>query len=156
MFNDPNANVLPADFDGVFRFTNFTETDFKARWNKIEYTFPALKTVPIIIPGATPEEVQNIRKKFAKELAEREFYNTEKFKYLNDKERGANPAIYSENDLEPFIQKCLEPLPVGNVTAQAIPRDSTDRYSANTNVLDKNDLEQRKSLMREDSAPLSI
>lgn len=148
-------NVLPVDFDGVFRFTNFTDADFKARWNKIEYTFPAMKTTPIIIPGATPEEVQNIRKKFAKELAESEFYKTDKFKRLDDKINGANPATYTESDLAPFIQKCLEPLPVGSVTATAIPKDSKDRYSANTNVLDKADLEQRKSLMRDDSAPIN-
>lgn len=156
MFNDPNANVLPADFDGVFRFTNFTDTDFKARWNKIEYTFPAMKTVPIIIPGATPEEVQNIRKKFARELAEKEFYNTEKFKYLNHPDRGSHPAGYTESDLEPLIQKCLEPLPVGNVTAQAIPRDNTERYSKNTVVLDKDDLAAGKSLKGQDSAPLNV
>lgn len=148
-------NVLPADFDGVFRLTNFTEEDFKARWNKIEYTFPALKTTPVIIPGATPEEVQNIRKKFARELAEREFYKTERFKYLNSPERGSHPAPYTETDLEPFIQKCLEPLAGGFVTAQALPKDSEANYSANTVVLDQNDLASGKSLKGSDSAPLN-
>lgn len=154
MYNDENFNVLPADFDGVFRFTNNSDQDFKARWNKIEYTFPALKTVPIIIPGASPEEVQNIRKKFAREWAEQQFYKTDKFKYLDSPERGSHPAIYSESDLEPLIQKCLEPLQTGTVTAQALPRDKTE-YSKNTIVLDKDDLAQGKSLKGQDSAPLN-
>jgi hypothetical protein len=66
--------VLPSDFDGIFRFTNWTDSDFTAKWDNIEYTFPAKKTTPIVIPNATPVEIQNIRKKFAKELAVACFY----------------------------------------------------------------------------------
>lgn len=147
MNND--TNVLPADFDGVFRFTNFTDEDFKARWNSIEYTFPASKTTPMVIPGATPEEVQTIRKKFARELAEREFYKTPKFKLMNDIPVGQTPAIYTDSDLTPFIQRCLEPLPVAQATLKALPKDSNSNYSTNTRVL-----REGESLKTSDSAPI--
>jgi len=118
-----------SDFDGVFRFTNFSEEDFSARWNSVEYTFPAMKMTPMIISGATPEEVQSIRKKFARELAVREFYKTPRFNALN----GANtptPAIYTDNDLVPLIQRCLEPLEVGTITKVALPKDSEEDYTS--------------------------
>lgn len=119
---------LPSDFDGVFRFTNFTDSDFKARWNNIEYTFPAQKTTPLLIPGATPEEVQHIRKKFAKELGVREFGKGEKAKYLNSlnpvgQTSFAGAVTYVEDDLKEFIQRCLEPLPMAKATVTVIPPD---------------------------------
>lgn len=122
--NETNANVLPVDFDGVFRFTNFTDRDFTAKWGGIAYTFPAQKTSPMIIPGATPEEVQNIRKKFAKELAIIEFYKTPKFVGMNTIAPGGVPALYTDSDLIPFIQRCLEPLPAGRPAAVVIPKDN--------------------------------
>lgn len=138
-------SILPPDFDGVFRFTNFTDEDFSARWDNVEYTYPALKTTPMIIPGATPEQVQHIRKKFAKELALREFYKTEKFKNLNSTSPGGVPAIYAEQDLAPLIQRCLEPLPLAQAAIKQIPRmDETklrkDSKGRNvTRVLDKDE-----------------
>ena len=144
-----DKNVLPADFDGVFRFTNFTNTDFAARWGGIEYTFPALKTTPMIIPGATPEEVQNIRKKFAKELAEREFYKSDKLKSLEAQTPVGSAgsfrmaAIYTDNDLKPFIQKCLEPLPLAQAAMKVMPKTSENNFRKDdegnlvTQVLDK-------------------
>lgn len=131
-------NVLPADFTGVFNFTNFTDKDFTTKWNSIEYTFPALKSTPMIIAGASPEDVQVIRKKFAKELAEREFYGTDKFKYMDAPERGQRPATYTESDLTPFIQKCLDPLPVGQVVAKSTPKDKAENYP-NSKVLNKDE-----------------
>lgn len=154
MNND--TNVLPIDFDGVFRFTNASEEDFKARWNSIEYTFPAMKTTPMIIPGATPEQVQNIRKKFAREWGERQFYKTQKFLSMNNVPMGGSPALYTDSDLTPFVQMCLDPLPVGQATLKALPKDNIKNYSENTNVLDKTDLDARKSLLRDDSAPLTV
>lgn len=109
---DTEINVLPEDFDGVFRFTNFTDDDFVARWNKVAYTFPANKTSPMIIPNETAEGIQSIRKKFAKELAEREFYKTEKFGKMNSPLQGSHPALYTDSDLAPLIKRCLEPLPI--------------------------------------------
>jgi hypothetical protein len=148
MNND--KNVLPADFDGVFRFTNYTNEEFKAKWNGVEYTFPPQKTTPLIIAGATPEEVQTIRKKFAKELAVSEFYKTPKFNKLNEHTPGGTPALYTDSDLAPLVQRCLEPLPAGAFKAQVVPRNEEaflkkDEDGNNvTKVLDK-----KKSLLAE-------
>ena len=119
---------LPADFDGTFRFTNFTDTDFVAKWDNVEYTFPAQKTTPIIMANFTPVEIQNIRKKFARELATKCFYGSVKFKSMDDKTPGASPALYTDADLAPFIQRCLEPLPIGQVKAKILPKDNETRY----------------------------
>ncbi len=124
----PSDNLLPADFDGVFRFTNFTDFDFKTKWDGIEYTFPAQKMSPIIIPSATPIEIQSIRKKFARELAIIEFYKTPKFIGMNAHNPGGTPALYTDSDLAPFIQRCLEPLPSGRPTAKQLPKDTEARY----------------------------
>ena len=66
--------IIDKDFDGVFRFTNWTEEDFKHLWNNIEYTFKAGTTSPMIIANETLENIQEIRKRFAYDLAVREFY----------------------------------------------------------------------------------
>ena len=113
--------VLPPDFDGTFRFTNWTTEDFSAKWDSKVYTFPALKTVPLIILSATPYEIQNIRKKFAKELAEREFFKSKEYQRLDgmntgDKIKSFQAAVsYTPNVLESYVQKCLEPLPVAQM-----------------------------------------
>ncbi len=125
---------LPEGFDGVFRFTNFTKDEFKAKWGGIEYTFPAEKSTPMIIPGATPEEVQHIRKKFARELAVQEFYKSKKMKELDKR----NPVgmttfqgalTYTDTDLTDFIQQCLNPLPVGQAKLKVLPKDSENNYT---------------------------
>lgn len=126
-----NDNTLPEGFTGVFYFTNFTDRDTTHKWNNVAYTFPAMKTSPMIIPTATAEEIQHIRKKFARELAEREFYHSERYKGLDAQARpgsGNTPAIYTDEDLAPFVQRCLEPLPVGQAEAKNLPRDSAERY----------------------------
>lgn len=126
--------VLPAGFSGTFYFTNFSKEEFRARWNKKEYIFPPESTVPLIILDATPLEVQNIRKKFAKELAEREFYNTERYKSLHSQ----NPmhqlssfkvAIgYQGGDLEPLIKQCLEPLPVKDMKVERVITNDEQKF----------------------------
>lgn len=122
MTNQENS-VLPADFDGVFRFTNYTDYEFKAKWGGIEYTFPPQATIPMIIAGATPEQVQHIRKKFARELAIEQFYGTDKFKGMEAQGKpGSTPPLYTESDLAPFIQRCLEPLPIKQARAQQLPK----------------------------------
>lgn len=126
-----NDNILPPDFDGVFRFTNASDRELTCRWGGIAYTFPPMATSPMIISNATPEEVQHIRKKFAREYAEREFYISGRFKEMDAQAKpgsGAVPAIYSESDLEPYIQQCLQPLQAGRVSARVMPRDSADNY----------------------------
>lgn len=146
-------NVLPKDFDGVFRFTNFTDTDFSAKWGGIEYQFKALSTSPMVISGATPEEVQHIRKKFARELAIREWYKTPKFNAMNAHVPGGVPALYTDEDLKPFIQKCLEPLPLAQVLAKKVVTNDESKLArdeegnAVTRVLNKGE-----SLMKGDSA----
>lgn len=119
-------DTLPEGFDGVFRFTNFTTADFNAKWGGVEYTFPAMKTVPLIIPNASPYEIQNIRKKFAKELATAVFYQSDKFKDMDltveQSQAGQTPALYTDKDLEPFIQKCLEPLESAQAKMKVTPK----------------------------------
>lgn len=144
-YMEEKKSVLPVDFDGVFRFTNYTDHEFKARWNNVEYTFPANKTTPMVIPGATPEEVQHIRKKFAKELAVAQFYESEKFKRMNAHIPGGTPPLYTDTDLSPFIQKCLEPLPLAQAVITPLPKDSEDKYRKDrkgrnvTRVLDQDE-----------------
>lgn len=124
-------DVLPVDFDGVFRFTNWTDREFKAKWDNVEYAFPPLKTIPMTM-NQTPLEIQNIRKKFAKELAIREFYHTDKFKGMDDVPPGGTPALYTDSDLSPFTQKCLEPLPIARAAVKILPKDDETRYRTNT------------------------
>ena len=132
-------NILPADFDGVFKFTNFTDEDFTAMWDKVAYTFPANKTSPMIIGGATPKEVESIRKKFARELAVREWYKTPKFIRMNAPIVGTgNPALYTDSDIAPFSQRCLEPLPIAPTKAVKLPSDKDSNYSESTQIIDKN------------------
>lgn len=150
-----NNNILPDDFDGVFRFTNYTDTDFTAKWDKVEYTFPANKTSPMVM-NFTPAEIQNIRKKFARELAEREFYKTEKFNKLNEHTPGGKPALYTDTDLAPFIQRCLEPLPLTHAKAIVLPKDNLEEK--NSKDEEGNPLtvpiDRKKSLIKEGSSVL--
>jgi hypothetical protein len=124
-----NNNVLPDDFDGVFRFTNFSDEEFIGVWDKVAYKFPAHKTSPMIM-NFSPAEIQNIRKKFARELAVREFYKTEKFKAMNTHVPGGTPALYTDADLVTLTQRCLEPLPVERATAEVMPRQKLEDFNS--------------------------
>lgn len=122
--------TLPEDFDGTFRFTNWTDEDFIGKWGSKEYIFPKYSTSPMIILSQTPLEIQQIRKKFAKDLAEREYFKSSSYANLLKQERNndGSPRLnsihqagtYSLEALTPFIQRCLEALP----TAKAIVQDS--------------------------------
>src|SRR5882672_7900700 len=79
--------ILPADFDGVFRFTNWTDEDFEAKWGGKVYVYLAKTTSPMVIPEHSPLEIQNIRKKFAKDLAEKEFFKSKGYKTFLADER---------------------------------------------------------------------
>ena len=145
-------NILPEDFDGTFRFTNTSDEDFTAKWDKVEYTFKARTTSPMIM-NFTPVEIQSIRKKFAKELAVREFYKTPKFGEMNKHVPGGTPALYTDADLAPFIQTCLEPLPITHAKAKVLPKNNLEEVNAKdedgeplTTVLN-----QKKSLIKEGS-----
>ena len=115
------STVLPKDFDGVFRFTNPSDEDFVFKWNKKVYLFPANKTTPMRILDATAIEIQEIRKRAAKQLAEREFYKSDRYKNLTVVERNSDGTprlnsfqqgnVYSNDELKDYIQQCLTPLP---------------------------------------------
>lgn len=117
----------PEGFDGIFRFTNATDEDFVTLWNNKEYTYPAGKTVPMIIANSTQEEVQQIRKYFAKRLAEREFFKTKDFKNMRngikDKDAGHHvvPSMFNESLLQPWIDECLKPLAEGRASVTNLP-----------------------------------
>jgi len=112
--------TLPEDFDGTFRFTNWTKEDFTAKWDGQEYTFPAQTTSALIIPEEAALHLQQIRKKFAKELAEREFAKGPEYKKFLKQERNSDntpransihqAGSYNIDVLTPLIQACLEPL----------------------------------------------
>ncbi len=145
--NTTNSVQLPVDFDGVFRFTNWTDRDFKAKWNNIEYTFPALKTSPMIIMGASPEQTQHIRKKFAKELAEQEFYRSEKLRNIERNTPILNSIhqapTYSEGELKEYAQKCLEPLPVAQTVITPLAPKTVHLNDTDPSVV----LESKSSLV---------
>ena len=109
----------PEDFDGVFKFTNATDEDFTTLWNNKEYTYPAGKTVPMIIANATLEETQQIRKYFAKRLAEREYFKSKEYNKVKNGTPNPNgggtlvPSMFNEKVLQPYIDQCLTPLPEG-------------------------------------------
>lgn len=117
------------DFDGIFRFTNASDEDFTTPWNNVEYTYPAGQTVPMIIKNSSIEEVQQIRKYFAKRLAEREYFRTKGFRDirngLKNKDMGRNviPTSYNEKELQPYIDSCLKPLPAGKAKVHKLPTE---------------------------------
>jgi hypothetical protein len=97
--------------EGIFYFTNPTNNDFTTRWNNQEYTFKAKTTVPLIIANEPPENIQHIRKLFAKNLATYVFFESADYK-KRVKDGGFIPATYNEDTvLGPTIQACLTPMP---------------------------------------------
>lgn len=116
----------PADFDGVFRFTNASDEDFAALWNNKEYLYPAHRTCPMIIEGETLESIQEIRKRFAKKYAEREYMKTKAFQKIKNGDGRSVLSTYNQSELQPYIDQCLEPLPLAEVT---IRRKKTDSES---------------------------
>ncbi len=156
-------SVLPPDFDGVFRFSNPSKEDFIGVWAGQEYLFPALSTVPIVIIEHSPIEIQHIRKKFAKDLAEREFYKSKSYKEKAAQEGKPGDrrfsgihqaATYTIHDLEPYIQACLKPLTVSKLVSKPAQRVNVedklhmrDDGSFNTEVItDKNISLKKKAL----------
>lgn len=117
--------TLPEGFNGTFTFTNFSDEEFIGVWAKKEYVFPPNSTTVMVIPEHTPLEVQWIRKKFAKDLAEREYIKTPDWKSNFNREQDPQGAkrlysihqagSYDISALEPLIHRCLEPLPQGTL-----------------------------------------
>ncbi len=133
------TSVIPRAFDGVFRFTNFTDREFITEWNNKEYVFPANSTVPLIIPDESSLNIQNIRKAFAKRLAIREFYSGSEYARLNAMTSNGVPPTFNEKQLEPLIERCLEPLPITSIEVHELPTDSEENYSESVDVLNEKD-----------------
>ncbi len=113
--------TLPVDFDGVFKFTNWSDSEFIGTWNKKQYHYAANATSPMIIPEHSPLEIQHIRKKFAKDLAEREFFKGTRYEAMRAPEGSMGnrtmsgihtAAAYTMDDLKEGIQACLKPLEI--------------------------------------------
>lgn len=155
--------VLPADFDGTFRFTNWTDEAFVGVWGGKQYHYPGKTTSPIVMTDQTPLEIQQIRKKFAKDLAEREFFKGQAYNRLHAQERNndGSPRLnsiqqagtYSLEDLSPFIQRCLEPLTVASAKVTDAPKESIESKLSrnesgelNTEVIDKKTSLRKKAL----------
>jgi len=128
------ATELPKDYKGTLHFTNFSDEDYVDKWNNVAYTFPAKSTVPIFIPTASPIETFNIRTRFAKGLADREFRKSKRAGTLNEMNKGVQSihaaVSYTENDLDALISRCLEPLPMGEVKTQDIESEGKKRPKA--------------------------
>lgn len=154
---NPNiiSNAPSLEFDGIFRFTNATDEDFSVTWNSIEYTFPKQTTAPMIIPGETPEGIQNIRKLFAKKLAEREFFKSSEYSRLVDLGKGSG-MTYDEKILEAMIQKCLEPLPLAKASTRIIPKQDESVFEDKIEAVDANEslIERGKKGKKKDLAEI--
>lgn len=122
-----------ADFVGVFYFTNWTNEDYVHLWNNEEYTFPKLSSVPMIMPKETAEAIQEIRKRFAYDLAVREFYSGKEYKRMSKMGNGL-PPTFDEKILEPMIQKCLEPLPLSRARVKKIEKDEEKQFKGSKAV----------------------
>jgi len=146
--------MLPQDFDGVFKFTNWSDEEFVGIWNKKEYHFPPQATSPMIIPEHSPLEIQHIRKKFARDLAEREWFKGLQYEGLRKSEGEKLDGIvvprlnsihqagtYTLDNLKDGIQKCLKPtttVTVANsIQLQTFPlkANSTKNFSTVENMI---------------------
>lgn len=146
---------LPENFDGVFRFTNWSNEDFTGVWGGKTYTYPAMSTSPMVIPEHSPLEIQHIRKKFAKDLAQREYFKGEEYtkRFLTqEKNPDGTPRLnsihqagsYTIEDLTPLIKRCLEPLTITNAKVETVVKEPIETKLSrnedgelNTQALDK-------------------
>ena len=156
-------NVLPVEFDGVFKFTNWSKEEFIGTWGKKQYHFASETTSPMIIPEHSPLEIQNIRKKFARDLAEREFYKSDKYTFFMKQERNSDgtaklnsihsSVAYTIDDLKEGIQACLKPLGIKRAFVESVqetPLEDTlsrnDEGDLNSVAVDKKTSLREKAL----------
>ena len=128
------------EFDGVFRFTNATDEDFKVLWNSKEYTYPAGTSSPMIIPNESLENIQEIRKRFAYKLAVREFYKGKLYHEMS-KMGGGLPPTFDDKILQPWIDQCLVPLPKAFAQVKEMPKEKI-RLSGSKAVGSKDNLNE--------------
>lgn len=138
-------NAPSQEFTGVFYFTNATDEDFSVSWNSVEYTFKANTMSPLIISGESLENIQNIRKLFARKLAEREFFKSPRYFELKSMGNGL-PPIFDEKELEPFVQACLAPLPIAKAETKELPKQADDHLHEKVEVYDEKDAKAGVSL----------
>lgn len=119
---------------GVFYFTNPTDQEFVVMWNSVEYTFPPKKTVPMLMNEA-PTDIQEIRKRFAKKLHDREVMKSPEFLTAESKQQLTQSATTITN--QKFIDSCLAPLPVADLKSEPVTIDSIDE-SGNTAAFEGN------------------
>lgn len=117
------------EFDGVFRFTNWTDKERTYLWNNKEYTFPPKSTVPLIILNEPLENIQEIRKRFAYRLAEEVWYEGKEYDKMS-KMGGGLPPTRDDKVLEADIEKCLQPLPVARASVKEGKKDNDKQYKA--------------------------
>lgn len=145
------TTVLPKNWDGRFPFTNDSDEDFVFVWGKKGYLFPARRTVDMMRMAfnATPLEVQTIRKLAAKQFGTREFLKSDTVKDMTAFEKNPMTGLptlssfqsaraYSDDDLAPYIQRCLTPLPeteamvsaeeIGPKTEEVLRRDENGEF----------------------------
>lgn len=137
--------------DGVFYFTNpglfkmrnrdgVETADFTALWNNREYLFKAKTTVPLVIANEPPENIQHIRKVFAKKYAQAWFHQTPRYKKLV-KDGKDLPATYDEDsEFGAVIQQCLTPLPKAALEVKDLPRDNESNYKGSKAIKPGQDL----------------
>ncbi len=126
-----------AEFMGVFHFTNWTDEDFVHLWNNEEYTFPKMSSVPMIMAKESAENIQEIRKRFAYDLAVREFYKGKEYKRMSKMGNGL-PPTFDEKILEPMIEKCLIPLPKAQARVKKIQTNEEAKFKG-SKAVGKND-----------------
>lgn len=143
------VKMLPENFDGVVRFTNWSDEDFTGRWNSKDYEFKAQTTSPLFIIDQTPLEMLNIVKKFALDLAVREWGKSQWTKDALKRERNIDgsprfqgmggAATYSIDQLAPLIQKGLYVYDAGKAkVSEALRPNIEDKLSVDPETGKKN------------------
>ncbi len=114
--------VDPTNYiDGVFYFSNASKDEFKALWNNVEYVFPPMSCVALLIPDHTAVQIQEIRKRFAYRWAESQWFDSKEYKHMVKIGRD-KPSARDDNHLEPLIQMCLTPLPLKPLKSEPIKK----------------------------------
>jgi hypothetical protein len=91
-----------------------------------------MSTVPMLgmILDATPLETQSIRKRFAKDWAVKEFFRVGANDPLERTAAGAPASVhgsyYTEAQLAPYIQMCLDPLPKATAKVKEVVQDTME------------------------------
>lgn len=161
--------MLPENFDGIVRFTNWSDEDFVGRYNSKDYEFKANTTSPLfnvdltgpdgMLKLASPLELINITKKFALDLAIREWGKSQWYKDNLKRERNADgsprgqglqgAATYSIDQLAPLIQKGLYRYTESKVKVETVTRPKLEEK------LSKNEKGKQNSKAVEDGASMA-